>query len=238
MSSNIKSEQSLQNLSVVFGVVFFTNSGASMFPTIQNDMKKKKYFVHVVILSFLATAAFILPISFLTYKYVEFDVLPNIISSFRQGIVQDIAYFVLGIHTLLAFSILINPVCQDFEELLGISKNFCLKRVLARSSLTVLLIFIAETVPKFDSLLNLVGGSLVSLFAFIFPALFYMRLSQLFSQQNQDSKQWKIKSWEKVLLLFIIIFGIVAAAVVTYNAVQVIVSEETFILPCYLRPFI
>ncbi|KAG1669459.1 hypothetical protein GQR58_017366 [Nymphon striatum] len=123
MSSNIKSEQSLQNLSVVFGVVFFTNSGASMFPTIQNDMKKKKYFVHVVILSFLATAAFILPISFLTYKYVEFDVLPNIISSFRQGIVQDIAYFVLGIHTLLAFSILINPVCQDFEELLGISKS-------------------------------------------------------------------------------------------------------------------
>ncbi|KAG1669458.1 hypothetical protein GQR58_017366 [Nymphon striatum] len=72
--------------------------------------------------------------------------------------------------------------------------------------------------------------------------LFYYSLFVILENSNlKEQSGWamgKIKSWEKVLLLFIIIFGIVAAAVVTYNAVQVIVSEETFILPCYLRPFI
>ena len=48
------------------------------------------------------------------------------------------------------------------------------------------LLFIAETVPSFGSILNLIGASTVTLLTFIFPPLFYMRLVDA----STTNKEW------------------------------------------------
>ena len=46
-----------------------------------------------------------------------------------------------------------------------------------RSASVAALLFIAETVPSFGAILNLVGGSTVTLLTFVFPPLFYMKIA-------------------------------------------------------------
>ena len=53
------------------------------------------------------------------------------------------------------------------------------QRATLRLALLLAALFIAESVPSFGKILNLVGGSTVSLMTFILPPVFYMRLMEL-----------------------------------------------------------
>ena len=55
--------------------------------------------------------------------------------------------------------------------------DFNWKRCVFRSASVAALLFIAETVPSFGAILNLVGGSTVTLLTFVFPPLFYMKIA-------------------------------------------------------------
>ena len=44
-------------------------------------------------------------------------------------------------------------------------------------------LFVAETVPHFSGLLNLIGGSTVTFLTFVAPSLFYIRLKS----QDEDT---------------------------------------------------
>ena len=46
-----------------------------------------------------------------------------------------------------------------------------------RTGSTFVLLFIAESVPSFGSILDLVGASTVTLLTFVFPPFFYMKLA-------------------------------------------------------------
>jgi vesicular inhibitory amino acid transporter len=62
---------------------------------------------------------------------------------------------------------------------------FTWKRVLFRTLTLLVLLFISESVPNFGSILDLVGGSTVTLLTFVFPPFFYMRLVDMSSQNPQ-----------------------------------------------------
>ena len=55
--------------------------------------------------------------------------------------------------------------------------EFGWKRVALRTGLVALALFIAESVPSFGRILDLVGGSTVSMMTFILPPIFYMKLA-------------------------------------------------------------
>ena len=61
------------------------------------------------------------------------------------------------------------------------------KRCAFRTSVVFFLLFIAECLPNFGSLLDLIGGSTVTLLTFVFPPFFYMRLVD----SSQENKEWK-----------------------------------------------
>ena len=42
----------------------------------------------------------------------------------------------------------------------------------------IIIVFIGESVPKFDKILSLVGGSTVTLMTFVFPPIFYWKLKR------------------------------------------------------------
>ena len=66
--------------------------------------------------------------------------------------------------------------------------DFTWKRVVFRSLVVVGLLFICETMPNFSTILDLVGGSTITLLSFVFPPFFYMRLVDM-SKQNPNWKQ-------------------------------------------------
>lgn len=49
-------------------------------------------------------------------------------------------------------------------------------RVAARTAMMILVVFVAETVPSFGPLLDLVGGSTITLMALVFPVIFNLFL--------------------------------------------------------------
>ncbi len=55
-------------------------------------------------------------------------------------------------------------------------EGFNWKRCVFRTLLMASLIFTAETVPTFGKILDLIGGSTVTLMAFIMPPAFYFKL--------------------------------------------------------------
>ena len=101
----------------------------------------------------------------------------------------------LLLHLITAFPIITNPPAQFFEEMLNvpssedilalslqksklfISPDFNWKRCAFRTFSVLCLLFIAESVPSFGSILDLVGASTVTLLTFVFPPFFYMRLA-------------------------------------------------------------
>ncbi len=143
-----------------------------------------------------------------------------------------------------------------------LSVDFNWKRCAFRSMSVLGLLFIAETVPSFGSILDLVGASTVTLLTFVFPPYFYMKLVD----SSSTNKEWKqryarmqvyavyvhavfdqkygwyflnahfreLPLWERVYCWALIVLGFVGGAVATYTAVRNIVSTE-FMVPCYLQ---
>lgn len=54
--------------------------------------------------------------------------------------------------------------------------EFGVKRCILRTLILCLMVFIGETIPKFDNILSLVGGSTITLATFVLPPYFYMKL--------------------------------------------------------------
>jgi hypothetical protein len=62
------------------------------------------------------------------------------------------------------------------EKIIFFFADFCLKRVLTRIGVMIAVVFVAESVPSFGPLLDLIGSSAMTLNSLIFPCLFYMYL--------------------------------------------------------------
>merc|ERR1712109_25578 len=77
----------------------------------------------------------------------------------------------LLLHLVTAYPIITNPPAQFFEQLLNIPSDFNWKRCAFRTLSVGVLLFIAETVPSFGAILDLVGASTVTLLTFVLIAI-------------------------------------------------------------------
>merc|ERR1712179_256153 len=83
-------------------------------------------------------------------------VTPNIVLAMSEGGVTKVVEVMLLLHLITAFPIITNPPAQFFEQLLKIPSSFNWKRCVFRTLSVCGLLFIAETVPSFGSILDLV----------------------------------------------------------------------------------
>nr|CAD7437485.1 unnamed protein product [Timema bartmani] len=134
--------------------------------------------------AFALILALYLPVSAGGYFVYGEDVDPNIVLSLSRTTLVVLANMMMGIHLVLAFLIVINPVCQELEEIFQVPHYFHWKRCLVRTLMVCVMIFVGETIPKFGKILSLVGGSTITLLTFVFPPLFYMRLC------DQKNVEW------------------------------------------------
>ena len=116
------------------------------------------------------------------------QVTDNIVLAMSEGWEKVVVEIMLLLHLVTTFPIITNPPNQAFEKLLHIPPDFNWKRCVFRSLSVLSLLFIAESVPSFGAILDLVGASTVTLLTFVFPPYFYIKLVEA-SSLNKDWPQ-------------------------------------------------
>ncbi|XP_014364755.1 amino acid transporter AVT1D [Papilio machaon] len=221
-----------QDFFLAFGTIMFAFGGASTFPTIQNDMVDKSKFGKSIHYSFLAILALYLPIAIGGYAVYGESVAPNVSGSLTATPLTLVGNIFMAVHLLSAFIIIINPVCQEMEELYNIPRDSLGYRTLVRLSIMAAIMFIGESVPRFYTILALVGGTTVALLTFILPSYCYLNLTSQPPRQGEAASD--TPGWMKLICWEIIVMGVVGGAAATFSAVSAIFSTAQA-TPCYLK---
>ena len=115
-------------------------------------------------------------------SYLGDCVRPNVIESLSEGPAKSVAEGLMMAHLVSTLPIVLNAPNQYIEGLLGIGSKqprrsvVDLKLVLFRTAVMAALLFLGETLPNFGAILDLIGGSTVTLLTFVFPPTFYLGL--------------------------------------------------------------
>ncbi|KAI6186022.1 Amino acid transporter, transmembrane family-containing protein [Aphelenchoides besseyi] len=236
----------LMNLFTALGTVVFTFGGHSTFPTIQHDMRKPAEFTKSSIMAFATICVFYAPVVVIAYVTYGDSLRDSIINSIQTAWIQQAVNMMIAAHCMLTLCLMFNPLNQEAEEFFGIPQEFGIKRVLLRTGMMVAVIFTAESVPSFGPVLNLIGGSTVTLTCVIFPPVFYLFLvarerRSLQTGRDEDSCSFSemVEFNGKSILAvcaFIVIVGLIGGVAATYSA-GVEITGTHFEVPCYVKAF-
>ncbi|XP_059143845.1 uncharacterized protein LOC131931158 isoform X2 [Physella acuta] len=212
-----------------FGTICFAFGGHPAFPTFQADMKNPEKFGRAIFISYLIVLLMYLPVAVSGYVVYGINTQDNVLQSVSQGPMLYVVEILITLHLICSFIIVINPVCQECEELLNIPTGFGYKRVIFRTLMMGVTLFVAESVPHFGAILSLVGGSTTTLLAYVLPPVFYLKLCSM--EGSWDKVEAPLH--EKVACFEIIAIGTIAGVASTYSAVASLASSS-FSQPCYL----
>nr|XP_053633317.1 uncharacterized protein LOC128689205 [Cherax quadricarinatus] len=216
-----------------FGSILFALGGASIFPTVQNDMRDKAQFPQSIVITFLVLLALYLPLGTISYGVLGTNGMKDNILQCVTGTAVVVSKALLLCHFIFAFIIIINPVNQTLEGLLNFPNKMGVRRCLMRGAVMLGIISTGLAVPEFSKILDLVGGSTVTLMSFIMPPLCYLRLCSL---SRLDGLPMRVlRSGEKVLLVLIMLVGVTGGVAATWSALQEILSPGAFTTTCFSR---
>lgn len=227
-----------------FGTVMFAYGGHGAFPTIQHDMQKPYRFRRSIFVAFLIIFCMYLPVSIVGYLTYGDSLRDSIIPSIQDPLIQQIVNILITLHVILALTVIFNPLNQELEELLKLPHDFGYKRVLARTSMMLAVVLVAETIPNFGVLLDLVGGSTITMMALIFPVVFNLFLVAAHKKHNGSiassteeplsfREVYEYTPKRKLIVnCAIILFALVASTAATMSAMSAMLGSE-FSAPCY-----
>ncbi|ROT83182.1 Proton-coupled amino acid transporter 4 [Penaeus vannamei] len=110
--------------------------------------------------------------------------------------------------------------------------GFGYKRCLVRSAIIVFEVLVGLAVPDFGMILNLIGGSTVTVCSFILPPLMYMKLVDRTGPPEWPKRT--IPLWERVVLWEIILIGAVGGITSTVSAFIAILNPDSFSKSCFV----
>uniref|UniRef100_F6VBX7 Amino acid transporter transmembrane domain-containing protein n=1 Tax=Ciona intestinalis TaxID=7719 RepID=F6VBX7_CIOIN len=229
-----------------FGTILFAFGGASVFPTIQVDMKQPDMFPKSVVIGIISVLATYLPICVAGLVVLGDNMThDNILDELAKTWLLYSVIILITSHLLMAFLIVVNPINQDLEGFFNIADKFSIKRCIVRTSVMLSMLFVALSVPHFGVILSLVGGTTVTATNFIFPPLFYLMLSRQLTASDAPGElpnfpiPWvniNVPTYMKLLLIEIILIGLVGGVASTYSVITSLVSGTSgFTVPCYVN---
>jgi vesicular inhibitory amino acid transporter len=235
---------------LALGTMLFAYGGHSAFPTIQHDMKRPDEFSKSAIMAFTIVACMYVPASILGYITYGDSLRDSIINSLQIKWIQQSVNIFITLHVILTLTIVFNPLNQEAEEVLNVPHSFGPRRVAVRLGVMVAVVFVAESLPSFGPLLDLVGGSTMTLTSVVFPALFYLYLStgekkaerEKSSSSDADSPPTLndvLRYTPKITLVccaLVMLFGLICGGAATFSAIRELSSTQ-FVAPCYVSAF-
>lgn len=234
-------EVTLSSIILSLGTFMFGFGGHAVFPTIQHDMKRPRLFTQSAIVAFFIVALMYTPISIFGYITYGNSLEDSIINSIQTNWMQQAANIFIAIHCILTLTIVINPLNQEVEHFFKIPHSFSWHRVVVRTVVMICVVFIAETIPKFGPILNVIGGTAVALTSAVMPSLYNLYLRASLFQESE--KKYKRPNFYEVITrtsklrllinIFVIVIAVVCGAATTYSAIIEMASVH-FTKPCYL----
>ncbi|KAL7630854.1 UNVERIFIED_CONTAM: hypothetical protein RMT77_018860 [Armadillidium vulgare] len=209
-----------------FGVVAFQFGVHPIILTIQMDMKDKTQLPTACIIAFTAVFIFYGTIAALAYFLYGESIQANLLENFSDGPILYVTQIIVSIQALLCLALGINALYQTLEDSLGIPETFGWRRILLRTTVMLLVLFVAETIPHFAIALDLVGGLLMTPIVFIFPPIFYNVL-----KYKVNGYVIKGEAFLGGLIVLIGIIGCIASS--TESGIQ-ISRLKAFVPPCYV----
>ncbi|KAF7639355.1 Aa_trans domain-containing protein [Meloidogyne graminicola] len=144
------------NFFLAVGTLLFAYGGHPAFPTIQNDMRKPEDFDKSSLLSFSILFCMYTPVCIIGYLTYGDSLRESVINSLQHVWIQQIVNLMITLHLIFTIIIVNNPLNQKVEEVFNIPHEFGWKRVIIRTGMMALVLFVAETVPSFGPLLDLI----------------------------------------------------------------------------------
>lgn len=215
-----------------FGSILFALGGASIFPTVQNDMRDRAQFSSSITVAFLTLLALYLPLMTICYGVLGSGVKENILMNV-SGVMVTLVNALIFVHFVFALTIVVNPVMQTLEGIFNLPNRFGPKRCAVRSCVMAVIILTGLAVPDFGKILDLIGGSSVTLMSFILPPICYIRLCN--AELTEGVKHRDLARWELVLLIVIIVVGTAGGVASSYSALKEILTPQAFSFTCFSR---
>uniref|UniRef100_A0A1I8B0S5 Aa_trans domain-containing protein n=1 Tax=Meloidogyne hapla TaxID=6305 RepID=A0A1I8B0S5_MELHA len=146
----------ITNFFLAVGTLLFAYGGHPAFPTIQHDMRKPEEFEKSSSLAFSILFCMYTPVCIIGYMSYGDSLRESVINSLQHVWIQQIVNLMITLHLIFTIIIVNNPLNQKVEEVFNIPHDFGWKRVVARTGMMALALFVAETVPSFGPLLDLI----------------------------------------------------------------------------------
>ncbi|GMT01176.1 hypothetical protein PENTCL1PPCAC_23350, partial [Pristionchus entomophagus] len=241
---------------LAYGTIMFAYGGHACFPTFQHDMKKPQDFSKSVIVGYIVIIIMYLPVS--VYGYIVYGgslTGGSIIPSLQVNWVQTAVNILITLHVIFTEIIVMSPLTLTLEELFRIPNKFGIGRVILRTIIMIAVLFMALSIPKFGPIVDLIGGSSVTLMTMILPGIF--SLSLVAGKRKRDHKLlhgavsrseddnelpsilevFKLNNpWLLILNFIIIAFGLFGGIASTISAVNELISTS-WDVPCYVQLF-
>nr|XP_023015907.1 amino acid transporter AVT1C-like [Leptinotarsa decemlineata] len=147
--------------------------------TIQMDMFEKSQITRALVGGFSVTfLMFGITTSIAFWKY-GYDTKPSILETLPTTVPLHIAAAFVAIQLCLTSTMSSSALFQQMEDCMSIRRDFNPKRCVLRFMLIVLAVVIAESVPNFDLVMSIVGGTLTGPLVFLLPPLIFMKMRSL-----------------------------------------------------------
>ncbi|KAH7704644.1 Protein Y32F6A.4 [Aphelenchoides avenae] len=244
-------EFQITNYFLALGTFLFAYGGHSAFPTIQHDMKKPHEFTKSSILAFAIICTLYMPVCIVGYLVYGNSLRASVITNVQTEWIQQAVNLMIAAHCILSLTIVFNPLNQEVEDRLGVPHQFGIKRVIVRTAVLASVVFVAESVPNFGPVLDLVGGSTLTLTSLVFPCIFYVYISAG-EKRAEDGDPKSAEDYDRpptnaevlrytdkrtlFICIFVILFGIIGGGAATFSAIREL-STTQFKQPCYVAAF-
>lgn len=206
---------------IALSTISFSFGGNAIYPHVEASMKKPKDWPKVVAAGLSTCAALYFLSAVPGYLVYGNTVKSPVYDSISDGVPKIIAIVVMTFHVLTASPILLTSFALDVEEMLNITvERFGrVKEFLIRASLRILIVVfvgvVGASVPHFDNLMALIGSFANCGLIFIFPILFYFKLTGF---RNKPI-------YELAWCFLTILLGVVGLIFGTISAIQALIED-------------
>ncbi|XP_034191230.1 solute carrier family member mahogany isoform X2 [Osmia lignaria lignaria] len=158
-----------------YGMLAFQFDVHPTLMTVQVDMRRPQDINKAVIISFLVSGSlFVVTTSLAIWKYGG-STAANVLQMVPGNIMMSAAILFAAVQLCLSSALGHSALFQDLEDQCNIQRTFGWKRCAIRSAVVFLGVAVGESVPRFDIVMALIGGSLTGPLVFVLPPLMYSK---------------------------------------------------------------
>jgi len=213
-----------------FTIVMFGFGVHAVLPTLEYSMETPSDFPLVSNISFTIITELYVLVAIAGYAgfanaLSSCGILSSLSSVYQDSTVFDvlvkIVIALLTLHLILTFPIPMNPINLNIESIFGTSKldpkKEVVTRVMLRTVLMLLVVFVASVVPYLSDIISILSSIAGAAVAFILPCIFYYVLNR--------ENYVPIPKWQIALQAGTVLLGLAVGVAGTYLGVDSLVTD-------------